>query len=243
MSSSTITQSPTRSFALERFAWGGPDRLELSGTFTGLGDPPAGPPVLVLTGGERTHRLPAAEGDVPEDGEPWSAAFVWEEPPAAFETAVLRLGADLTVELPEPGADGDGPRGVKLPVQGPAPGTERIRLEAELLAAREDVHEARAAQQRAEEELSRAREDLRAERDGRAADAARFREGLAEMHAAAEEALGARDAELADVRGELEVAVAFREEAEAASQAEIAALRERLDEVRRRLDTIRETLG
>jgi hypothetical protein len=72
--------------------------------------------------------------------------------------------------------------------------------------------------ERAEEELSRARADLQAERDGRVADAIRFRDGLAEMQAAAEEA-------------------------EAASQAAIAALRERLDEVRRRLDTIRETRG
>jgi hypothetical protein len=235
-----------RSFALERFAWGAPDRLELSGTFNGLDEPPAGLPVLVLTGAELTHRLPAAADDVsgaPENGQPWSAAFMWQEPPAAFETAVLRLGADLAVELPDPGDDGDAPGDVELPVRSePGLGAERLRLEAELLAGREELREARSALRRAEEELSRARQDLRAERDERSADAVRFREGLSQMRVSAQEALAAKDAELVDVRGELAVAVAFRAEAESASKAEIAALRERLDEVRGRLESVREAL-
>jgi hypothetical protein len=260
---STNTQSANaRSFALERFVWAAPDRLELAGTFSGLDERPDGPPILVLRGGDHTHRLPAAAGDVsgaPENGRPWRAAFVWQEPPVAFEGAVLRLGADLAVELPDPGEDGDAPGNVKLPVRS-EPGAERLRLEAELLAGREELHEARTALRRAEEELTRARDDLRTERDERAADATRFREALAQMSESAEDALAARDAELADVRGELEVAVAFRQEAEAAAQAELAGLRERLDdaeaaaqaeitglrerldETRRRLETIREAL-
>jgi hypothetical protein len=243
MSRTTITQSPARRFALERFAWGAPDRLELSGTFSGLHGLP-GPPVLVLSGADRTHRLPTAESGAPESGETWSAVFVWEEPPAAFESAVLQLGSEFTIELPEPGEHGDAAGDVELPVQfEPAHATERLRLEAELLAQREELHEARAALQRTEAELRRTREELRAERDGRAADAVRFRDGLAQLTTAAEETLTAKDAELADVRGELDVAVAFREEAEAASQAEIAGLRERFDEVRSRLDAIRKELG
>ena len=43
---------------LERFAWGAPDRLEVAGTFTGLEEPDAAPPILVLSGAGRTHRLP-----------------------------------------------------------------------------------------------------------------------------------------------------------------------------------------
>jgi hypothetical protein len=235
-----------RTFALERFAWGAPDRLELAGTFSGLDEPPAGLPVLVLTGPDRTHRLPAAARDVsgtPENGRPWSAAFVWQEPPAAFDAAVLRLGSDLAVELPDPGSDGESPASVELPVRSAnGHGADRVRLEAELLAGREELREARSALHRAEEELSRAREDLHAEREERAADAVRFRAGLAQVREAAEQALTAKDAELADVRGELEVATAFRAEAESASKAETAALRERMDEARRRLRAVDETL-
>ncbi len=236
---STNTQSTNgRSFALERFAWGAPDRLELAGTFSGLDERPDGLPILFLRGGEHTHRLPAAAGDVsgaPENGRPWRAAFVWKEPPVPFQGAVLRLGADLAVELPDPGEDGDAPGNVRLPVRS-EPGAERLRLEAELLAGREELHEARAALRRADEELTRARHDLSAERDERAADAIRFRDALAQLSGSAEDALATRDAELAEVRGELEVAVAFREEAESAAKAEIARLRERLE-------TIREALG
>ena len=249
---SSPTQVPTRpgharSFALERFAWGAPDRLELAGTFNGLDEPPAGLPVLVLTGSDHTHRLPAAEADVsgaPKNGEPWRAAFVWQEPPAAFEGAVLRLGSDLAVELPDPHADGEAPGQVELPVRNePAGGAERFRLEAELLAEREELLAARATLQRAEEELRRAREDLTAEREGRVADATRFREGLAQMRASAEEALIAKDTEVSDLRGELEVASAFRAEAESALRAEIDGLRAQLDDATRRLDTVRQALG
>src|SRR5918999_6017899 len=93
-------------FELERFVWGAPDRLELSGTFAGVGDAPAGSPVLVVRGNGDTHRLPAVPESVsgpPADGSRWLAAFAWQEAPVAFDAAVLEFG-DFTVELPEPGA-------------------------------------------------------------------------------------------------------------------------------------------
>src|SRR3712207_2553853 len=101
MSPRNPTQDPTTpqaaavTFALERFTWSAPDRLELAGTFDGLDASPNGAPVLVLAGASGTYRLTAAPGDVsgpPVNGEPWSAAFVWHEAPAAFEAAMLELG-------------------------------------------------------------------------------------------------------------------------------------------------------
>jgi hypothetical protein len=260
MTSRTPTKSPStdaRTFELERFVWGAPDRLELAGTFSGLDESPADLPVLVLTGRDRTYRLPAAADDVsgvPENGQPWRAAFVWQEAPAAFEGAVLQLGGELAVDLPEPGADDAEPGNVELPIR-LRPGTDRLRLEADLLTASEELRAAQSGLHRAQEELSRARADLEAEREGRAADAQRFRDGLTQVRGSAEEALSAeqrtaeglrdelaaasaavaaKEAELADVREELEVAAAFR--------TEIETLQKRLDDAERRIEIAREAL-
>jgi DNA repair exonuclease SbcCD ATPase subunit len=257
----TGTPSPptdARRFELQRFAWGAPDRLELAGTFTGLDGSPSDLPVLVLTGADRTHRLPAAPDDVsgaPENGRPWHAAFVWQEAPAAFQAAVLQLGGELAVDLPEPGADDAEPGIVELPIR-LRPGGDRLRLEAELLGAGEELREAQAALRRTEEELARARADLDTEREGRAADAVRFRQGLAQVRESAEEALAAeqrtaerlhdelaagsgalaaKDAELAEMRGELEVAATFR--------TEIDTLQKRLEDAQGRIDTARAILN
>jgi hypothetical protein len=113
-----------------------------------------------------------------------------QDAPAAFETAALVVGDDI-VDLPEPGT-GKGSRGsMLLPVRRPPrAGGERLRIEEEVVALTE--------------ELRRARADLQAERDGRAADALAFREGLARLRAVADGALAddrrSRDAELADLR-------------------------------------------
>jgi FtsZ-binding cell division protein ZapB len=261
---------------LERFAWGGPDRLELAGTVTGLGQTPADTPVLVLAGAERTHRLPAATADdvpgVPENGRPWRAAFVWQEPPAPFNAAELQLGPGVAVDLPEPGAAGDVRGAVELAVRltlpepgagdVAAPAVERLRFEAELLAAREGLREAQGAMQRAQEELSRARADLQAEREERAADAVRFREGLAKVRDAAEEALAAeqgatrqlgedlsaaletleaKDAERATLQERVETLSRERDDAEHL-RAELAAARSEADDAGRRFQSARETL-
>lgn len=246
------------SFELRRFAWGAPDRLELAGVFAGLDAPPGAPPVLVLSGAERTHRLPAATDDVsgvPENGRPWQAAFVWQEAPAAFQAATLELGPKLAVELPEPGADGAAPGKLALTLrsglgEAPAGGSrERLRLEGDLLAVQEELREATAAAHRAQSDLSRARSDLDAEREGRAADAARFRDGLAQMGASAEAALAveqatsrrlgdelkaaleAAEAKESELRLELDTAEAVWTESRSEAEAEIATLRARVEEL------------
>ena len=109
------------------------------------------------------------------------------------------------------------------------------------MAAQEEVREVQAVLERTQAELGRAREDLQAERERRAGDGERFREGLAKVREAAEEALTAeqvtvtqlgsdlRDAQaeletkgaaMEDLRKQLEAAAAARTQAESKAQAE-----------------------
>jgi hypothetical protein len=217
-------------FALERFDWAGPDRLEVSGTFTGLPPGPSGGPLLVVHGDDGAHELPPAEGAAaPRPGEPWRAAFAWQEPPTAFSTAELRLGA---ARVALPGLHPDDEPAATLAVTGPAPEAApagRLHLEAELLAAHELHRELERELVRAHAERDRALEDLEAERTGRAEDATRFREGLAAVERAAAD-------ELADAREQADAAAAARAEAERlraeldATASREAALRERAGE-------------
>jgi hypothetical protein len=124
-----------------------------------------------------------------------------------------------------------------------------VRLRAELVEARELVREVRAAAERREQELTRARDDLAAERQERTADAERFRAGIAEVRMSAEQALddardeatrlthelaaardvaGERDAALSALRDQLEAAHAERERAVAQERAEADGLRHRV---------------
>jgi hypothetical protein len=267
--------TPRATFELERFAWAGPDRLQVSGRFTGLGDVPTDVPVLVVCGPERTHRLEALPDSVSgsrEDGSPWSAEFAWQEPPVAFDTATLELGPEIVVELPEAGPKRRWIRGQSLEVrtagraasaEAPGPGAERVRLEAELLAANEEVRELRAANERAREELKRARDDLTSERDRHAGDAERFRQGLASVRQSAAEALTmeqsavrqveaalrearsaieAKDADLKQLRAQLGEAAAARTQAESDARTAARALRDHLTgltEARRAADKAR----
>jgi hypothetical protein len=234
-------------FELERFEWAAPDRLQLAGTFGGLAGAETGAPTLVVHGAERTHRLEAVADDgsgPPQDGSPWAATFAWGEAPEAFDRAELQLGSDVAVELPEPRAGKRPFGGQRLQVRPVRPETdaaqngaggaiERLHLQSELVAAQEEAHERRVAAEQAEEELDRARRDLETERRRHAADTERFRNGLASVRASAEEALAAeqrtiedlraqllaRDAQVAEVRNELEAAIAARTEAETAADA------------------------
>lgn len=289
--------TPRATFELDRFAWGAPDRLQVSGRFTGLGEVPSDPPVLVVRGPERTHRLQALPDSVSgslEDGGPWSAEFAWQEPPVAFDAATLELGPEIVVELPEPGAKRRWVRGQTLEVRstdisasaertpdqpdgtvldreqasqpedsGRWPGAERVRLEAALLAAHEEVRELRAAAERAREELTHARDELASERDRHAGDAERFREGLASVQQSAADALTlqqsalqqveaalresqsaieAKDADLEQLRAQLEEAAAARAQADSEARTAARALRNHLaglSEARRAADKAR----
>jgi hypothetical protein len=249
------TSAPRRAtFELERFAWGAPDRLQVSGRFTGLGDVPEGDPVLVVWGPEREHRLQALPDSVTgslEDGSSWSAEFAWQEPPVAFDVARLELGPEIVVELPEPSARRRWSRGQTLEVQdagtseqaegtelvetspgtelvetGPERGVERVRLETELLAAQEEIRELQAAAAQAREELARAREDLKSERERHAGDAERYREGLAKVRASAADALAVQQSTAEQVESALREARTAIE----AKDADLEQLRAQLEE-------------
>jgi hypothetical protein len=272
-----LTTTPT--FELRRFGWGTPDRLEVSGMFDGLRDTPAGAaPVLVVREGESVHRLPAVPDSFdgpPEDGQVWQAQFAWQDPPVAFSAAELELGADLVVDLPEPATKrrrarprtlevrtahvgGADPRPETSEVVGDAQSPQHaiangraasVGSQVELLAAEEEAREVRASLQQTQAELTRAREDLQAERERRAGDGERFREGLAKVRESAEHALTeeqvtvsllradlreaqaaieAQNAAAETLHAQIETADATRTRAEAAAQAEIEALREQV---------------
>jgi hypothetical protein len=253
-----LAQTDRELFELSRFVWGAPDQLEVAGTFVGLREPPEDAPVLVVHGSDGTHRLPAVTENRPEEGQRWVAAFAWQEAPVAFETAELEFGPDCVVELPEPGAKRMLFRQQVLEVRrshaerpapetpaslaSPSTGAERMRLEADLLAAQEEAREARAALERTEDELARARQDLAAERERQTADAERFREGLARVRASAEQALAAEHAAVEGLRAELEQTGGLRTRiADAGAAAEEA--RTEAERLMERLTTIHDVLG
>jgi hypothetical protein len=212
-------------FALERFAWEAPDRLEVSGWLSRPLAEPADEPTLVVHCGDGAQRLEAVPDSYswpPEDGPCWHAVFAWQNAPRPFDRAELDLGEDAIVELPEPSDERTELGDRMLPLRAgscaappPQPvewdGTERLQLEAELLAAREELFRAQAVSDRMVQELARARDDLDAERAARAAEAQRFDDGLAHVQASAKDALAAEHSmverltwELREARAEIE---------------------------------------
>ena len=244
----TLMTAPT--FELRRFAWGTPDRLEVSGMFGDLPATPADAPVLVVRAGETVHRLPAVPDSLdgpPADGRVWQAQFAWQDPPVAFRGAELQLGADLIVELPEPGskrrlarprmlkvrtapAGGADPRPEIKPVARDPQGRRdpqssgngrapSVGSQVELLAAQEEVREVRAQLQQTQAELTRTREDLQSERERRAGDGERFREGLAKVRESAERALTAEQVTVTQLGTDLREARTEVETKDAAMEA------------------------
>jgi hypothetical protein len=261
-------------FELERFTWGAPDRLDVAGRFGGLRAAPREAPVLVVRAGDRTHRLPALPEKLsgpPENGQPWRAAFAWQEAPVHFDYAELELGESIVVSLPRPDANGRAssqrsrpglPGGVRNPdggldeepihEDGRVDGASRLSLQAQILTAREDIRGLEGAMQQSRDDLARAHEDLENQRQLRAADASRFRDGLAQVQQSAQRVLAeeqaaveqlraayreaidssaAKDAALEDLRGTLDAVANQRAEVESEYRAELARLTERVAEL------------
>ena len=253
-------------FELEQFSWAAPERLDVAGRFQGLREIPQDRPVLVVRGGERTHRLPALPDSLsgpPRNGRPWHASFAWQSAPIAFDAAELEIGDGVVVSLPEATAGGGSPDprrrsgaaadgAARTPDDGVVDGAARLRLEAEALAAREEIRALEGALQQSRDDLERARKDLAAERERHDADAARFREGLARVQSSAEsvlaeeqaaleqlhvahrdlvESAAEKDASLEKLRKQLAEAAQERAEAESQLEAQVAQLTERVGEL------------
>jgi hypothetical protein len=239
-------------FELHELEWTAPDRLQVAGEFSGHAMLPAELPVLVVSGAEGTHRLPAVPESVsgaPAEGQLWSAEFAWEVAPTPFDTAVLQFGDDLAVELGAPKA-GDDEKAAAQSASGtdrepeavahhrnderaPATlspagsGAAQLHMQSELFAVQADARDARAEADRLRTELARAAADLEAERARHAVDADRFRQSLAAVKGLAQEALAEEKSATREVETDLEHA----REAIAARDAELERLRAELEAV------------
>src|SRR4051794_12237911 len=91
-------------FELERFAWAGPERLEVGGRWSGLGDEQLGSPVLTVELKDHALRLSPLALAPPRLGPhgEWSAAFFWpERRPMSLGPARLEFPTGLVVDLPQ----------------------------------------------------------------------------------------------------------------------------------------------
>jgi hypothetical protein len=215
----------------------------------------------------RLPAVPDTVDGPPGNGRIWHAQFAWQDPPVGFRAAELQLGdlvvdlpepgvrrrrerprrlpvrsaevrgaepeRDTTQTVDDPRTVEDGARDDAVPAMGGA----SVASHVDLLAAQEEVREVRTQLEQVQAELGRARDDLQAERERRAGDAERFRDGLANVRnlaeralsdeqavvnranadrAEAEAALETKDEAVEAVRIQLEAANADRAEAEAA---------------------------
>jgi hypothetical protein len=254
------------SFALERFDWVAPDLLEVAGRFSNVPETAVTDPVLIIRSGERTHRLGVAPESAPRParvglrrfgGAQWRALFEWPGPPRSVDRAALELGEGFVVELPSPGAPMTGRRvlDVGRRAMSPLTGTDQIRLQAELTAAREETEDARGRLREAQELAQRLRQDLEVQRKRRESEAKRFHEALETMRGTAEEAVSAERSTAETLRAELQEAQetaeqtrrdvdAMREELTAAAEARAAhdRLEAELADQRRQVADAREEL-
>src|SRR4051794_37466524 len=243
------------SFEAERFTWTAPDRLELSGVWSGVRGLRFLRPTLTLQSKQGERRLLALLEHKPwaaADGATWVAAFPWNGPPETFDAAELSVGSGLDVALDPPAtgaADvptrarrtaGSATRAARsaasAAVSTLTPGdAEDGRLRAELEHLRGVVAKAHRA---AEHEAALRRQS----HEVAVRDAARIERKLRAATEARDAAVVARDAARAaaeSATGERDAAVAAREEAIAASDAATA----RAESLAGELDGVRSELA
>ncbi|MGZ4322008.1 MAG: hypothetical protein ACXVHJ_08175, partial [Solirubrobacteraceae bacterium] len=93
-------------FELERFEFKGDDRVEISGRWFGVrGRRFIRPTLTVVTDGRGARALADLEHKpwAAEDGQPWQAAFACELEGAKALEAELNVAPDITITLPAPG--------------------------------------------------------------------------------------------------------------------------------------------
>ena len=264
------TDGPTQSeltFELERFAWAAPDRLEVAGAFSGVGEVPLDAPMLVLRNGDDNYRLARLADDeahAPVNGESWGAAFGCQDAPVAFSQAELHMGSDVVFELPEPSVKGPSDprprlRARRTTTASDASAAEELgagesaapQLLDELAAAQEQLVDVQAVIGRAREEVLVARAELDESRQRATADEERFRAGLAAIRASADDALALEQKAAEEIQerlaqgdseiGQLRQAL---EQAEAQRASETADARSHLDQLRAELEeTLQDAAG
>ncbi len=109
-------------FELNRFELDG-DRLELSGRWFGVRGRRFVRPTLTPLGGRQLSRVLADLEHKPwpaEDGEPWVAAFPWDQNGAAVKFE-LSVAPDITIELPAPSGRLGRPRRLAALPRRPSP--------------------------------------------------------------------------------------------------------------------------
>ena len=92
-------------FEIERFEWAKPDRIELVGTWAGVGARRFIRPTLVLERDGEPVRLLALLDHKPwhpVDGQDWIAAFAWDGEPVRCQSADMNVAPGIDVKLPPP---------------------------------------------------------------------------------------------------------------------------------------------
>jgi hypothetical protein len=220
-------------FELERFGWTPPDRLEITGRWSGLEGRRLGRPVLTLAVGEESVRLTAHPGGHFSRSGRWSATFTYDGEPESVAGAELEIGRRLVVELPPPrqrsAPAADAERGRREELEATLAEREAeivgLRDEAEtaigerdeqIEALRAEVAEIRAKLEAVEQD----REQLRAELDARGAELEAAREDAAAAQAEADASaarLAAERAAATEIREKLATA---REETQSTIETE-----------------------